>query len=78
MKKIVLSLTILLFSTVAIMSEEKQQCTKLKLGKEYFECLKQKVSGITSSGESDVNSDKSVVGKSWYQKIKEGKPLLSK
>ena len=78
MKKIILSLTILLFSTVAVISKEKQQCTKLKLGKEYFKCLKQKVSGTTTTDEGDVNSGKSGVSKGWYQKIKEGKPLFSK
>ena len=42
MNKIILTLTIFLFSSVVVMSEEKRQCTKLRLGKEYFKCLKRK------------------------------------
>jgi len=71
MKKILLSLTILLFSTVIVMSKEKQQCSKLQLGKKYFKCLKEKISGGKTLDENGVS-------KGWYQKIKEGKPLLSK
>ena len=73
MKKIILTLCILLFSSVIALSEEKQQCSKLKLGKEYFKCIKGKMSGITSSKNDSDNSDKN-----WYQKLKEGKPLFSK
>ena len=36
MKKIILTLCILLFSSVIALSEEKQQCSKLKLGKRIF------------------------------------------
>jgi len=73
MKKIILTFCILLFSSVIVLSEEKKQCSKLKLGKEYFKCLKDKMSGATSSKNVSDNS-----GKNWYQKLKEGKPLLSK
>jgi len=75
MKKILISITILLFTSVAAYSE-KQKCKELSLGKAYFSCLKGKISGGISLGKSTKNSTKD--DRSWYQKIKDGKPLLSK
>ncbi len=75
MKKILFSLIILLFSSVIANTAEKQKCRELKIGKAYFECLKGKLSGATgNSSESDKSKDT----RNWYQKIKDGKPLLSK
>ena len=75
MNKILLSLLVLLFSSAVVLSEEKRQCTKLVFGQEYIKCLKNKVTSIGYPKEGAVK-DKS--GKNWYQKIKNGKPLLSK
>jgi len=80
MKKILISITILLFSSV-VSYAEKQKCTDLPLGKAYFNCIKGKIglSGNTS-GNSTAESveESSSDDRSWYQKIKDGKPLLSK
>mgnify|MGYP001182438092 CR=1 FL=1 len=78
MKKILFSFVILVFSSV-VMAAEDQKCRELKIGPEYFKCLKSKI-GLGSNSSSDT-SDEIVTKKdnrSWYQKIKEGKPLFSK
>ena len=80
MKKILISITILLFSSM-FAYEEKQKCRELPLGKAYFSCLKSKVGiGGNSSNESKTESNENTVkdDRSCYQKIKDGKPLLSK
>ena len=84
MKKILLSLVILLFSS-AIASADKQKCRELPLGKEYFNCIKGKVGlggkslGLGGNSSSEGNAEDAVKDdRSWYQKIKDGKPLLSK
>ena len=80
MKEILISILILLFSSVFTFAE-KQKCRELPLGKAYFSCLKSKVGiGGNSSNESKTESNENTVkdDRSWYQKIKDGKPLLSK
>jgi hypothetical protein len=80
MKKILISITILLFSSVVAYAE-KQKCRELPLGKAYFSCLKAKVSiGGNSSNnpKEEIVETSSTDDRSWYQKIKDGKPLLSK
>ena len=80
MNKILISITILLFSSVVAYAE-KQKCRELPLGKAYFSCLKAKVSiGDNSSSNPKAESveTSSNDDRSWYQKIKDGKPLLSK
>ena len=80
MKKILIGITILLFSSVVAYGE-KQKCRELPLGKAYFSCLKGKVSiGGSSSSNPKAESveTSSSDDRSWYQKIKDGKPLLSK
>ena len=72
MKKILISITILLFSTVVVYAE-KQKCRELKIGKAYFNCLKGKLSRSSSASKEENNDNRN-----WYQKIKDGKPLLSK
>ena len=53
---------------------KRRQCSKLKLGKEYLKCLKEKISGgITTLDENGDNS-----GKGWYQKIKRRKTFTIK
>ena len=72
MKKI---LIILIFSNTIVLAE-KQKCRELKIGPAYFKCLKNKIGfNKDSSGDSAkvVEND----DRSWYQKIKDGKPLLS-
>ena len=79
MKKILISITILLFSSVVAYAQKKK-CRELPLGKAYFSCLKSKVGiGGNSSNESKTESNENTVkdDRSWYQKIKDGKPLLS-
>ena len=81
MKKFLISTIILFFSSVAAANAEKQICRELPLGKAYFNCLKSKVGiGGNSSNESKTESNENTVkdDRSWYQKIKDGKPLLSK
>tara|TARA_B110001454_G_scaffold145379_1_gene134873 strand:+ start:326 stop:559 length:234 start_codon:yes stop_codon:yes gene_type:complete len=77
MNKILISITILLFSSVFAFAE-KQKCTDLPLGKAYFSCLKEKVTGITTSSSDPTTESSSKDDRNWYQKIKDGKPLLSK
>ena len=81
MKKILISITILLFSSVVAYAE-KQKCRELPLGKAYLNCLSGKIgiSGNTSSDDPKAASVEvsSSDDRSWYQKIKDGKPLLSK
>ena len=80
MKKILISITILLFSSVVAYAE-KQKCRELPLGKAYFSCLKGKVGiGVNSSSDPTAkNTENSVKDdRNWYQKLKDGKPLLSK
>ena len=81
MKKILLSLVILLFSSV-IASADKKSCRDYPLGKEYFNCIKGKVGfgGKSSSNETTEEDTGSapIDDRSWYQKLKDGKPLLSK
>jgi hypothetical protein len=79
MKKILISVTILLFSSVFAYAE-KQKCRELPLGKAYFSCLKSKVGmgGNSSSGVATESNENTVKDdRSWYQKLKSGKPLLS-
>jgi hypothetical protein len=76
MKKTLLVTIFFLLST-AIASAEKQECTKLKLGKAYFECIKNKM-GMDGSSSDNTVENNSGTKKGWYQKIKEGKPLFSK
>ena len=79
MKKILISTIILFFSSVAA-NAEKQICRELPLGKAYFSCLKSKVGIVgNSSNESKTVSNENTVkdDRSWYKKIKDGKPLLS-
>jgi len=77
MKKILISITILLFSSVVAYAE-KQKCRELPLGKAYFSCLKAKVNiGSNSLSEPTVENTAND-DRNWYQKIKDGKPLLSK
>jgi hypothetical protein len=80
MKKILISITILLFSSVVAYAE-KQKCRELPLGKAYLSCLSGKIGiGGNSSGDPTAESVgvSSSDDRSWYQKIKDGKPLLSK
>jgi hypothetical protein len=77
MKKILISITILLFSSVFAYAE-KQKCRDLPLGKAYLNCLTGKI-GIAGNKSSDPSVEgTSNDDRSWYQKIKDGKPLLSK
>jgi len=80
MNKILISITILLFSSMFAYAE-KQKCRELPLGKAYFSCLKGKI-GISGNSSSDPTAESTEVSRSddrsWYQKIKDGKPLLSK
>ena len=62
----------ILLTTMAF-SAEKVQCSKLKLGKEYWNCLKNKVSRNKTDDSNQDNDNRT-----WYQRIKEGKPLFSK
>ena len=80
MKKILISISILLFTSVAAYAE-KQKCKELPLGKAYFSCLKGKVTSVrTSSSDPTAKSTENSVkdDRNWYQKLKDGKPLLSK
>ena len=77
MKKILISITILLFSSVVAYAE-KQKCRELPIGKAYFSCLKGKVTGITTTSSDNTAEISPSDDRSWYQKIKDGKPLLSK
>ena len=57
---------------------EKQKCRELPLGKAYFSCLKGKVGigGNSSSDPTAKSTENSVKDdRSWYQKLKDGKPL---
>jgi len=77
MKKILISVTILLFSSVFAYAE-KQNCRELPIGKAYFSCLKSKITGITTSPGEPTTENTASDDRNWYQKIKDGKPLLSK
>ena len=77
MKKILISITILLFTSVAAYAE-KQKCKELPLGKAYFSCLKGKLVGTTKSTSDPMAESSPSDDRNWYQKIKDGKPLLSK
>ncbi len=77
MKKILISISILLFTSVAAYAE-KQKCNELPLGKAYFSCLKGKVTGVRTSSSDSTAESPSSDDRNWYQKIKDGKPLLSK
>jgi len=77
MKKILISITILLFSSVYAYAE-KQKCRELPFGKAYFSCLKGKVTGVRTSSSDSTAESSSSDDRNWYQKIKDGKPIFSK
>ena len=80
MKKILISITILLFSSVVAYAE-KQKCRELPLGKAYLSCLTGKI-GIVGNTSDDPTAESVEVSsnddRNWYQKIKDSKPLLSR